>query len=208
MRKGFFYPLPFFGKLIKSLFTFALITQQNWLAAYGEIYFHAWLPCHLRIRIKFCDFETFWSGRPDMNIYVCLNWILRKNLECELWYYCYQHPFSSLPFVLLCLKIYHLTTVRHFFLQYPRLEMQLKSISCLAGAKALGQVCLSPEARFASHKNARKRTTCSIFTSIFSTLILLCLQNVRIWPEFLTRVEKSQVNFCSSKGQYLPCLQS
>lgn len=154
--------------------------------------------------------------RPE---YLCLlKSNLKKILECEFWYYYYQHPFSSVPFLFLYLKIYHLTTEKYtqnpgkldkvskaflftILLVKLRPEMQLKSISYLAGDTALVQVCCSPEAWLQLTKMPEKEAACSVFTSIFSTLILLCLQNIRIWPEFLRPIENSQVNFYTSKGQ-------
>lgn len=138
------------------------------------------IPVISRYMLSFCDFGMHFDlenlkRKPDLNTYVCLNWILKKNLKCELWYYCYQHPFSSVPFLFLCLKIYHLTTEKYtknpgkldkasktfllaILLMNLRPKMQLKSISCLVGDKALGQVCLSLEARLQVTRIPEKRS--------------------------------------------------
>lgn len=127
--------------------------------------------------LNFCEFAMHFNlqnlnRRPDLNTYIFLNWILKKNLKWDLWYYCYQHPFSSVPFLFLCLKIYYLTTEKYtknlgkldkvskaflfaILLMYLTPEMQLKLMSCQVGDKALGQMCPSPEA---SNKNVRKRS--------------------------------------------------
>lgn len=73
----------------------------------------------------------------------------------------------------------------------PWPEMQLNSVSCLAGDKVLGQEFFS-RGKTTRNESARKRAACYVFSSIFSILILPCLQNTNIWPEFLRSVEKSQ----------------
>lgn len=128
----------------------------------------------------------------NLNTFALLNWIPpKKNVEYELWEFCYQHLFFILFFFIYKYTAWQLQDIPKkisgkldevskaflfaILLVNLRAKIQLKLVSSLTGDKALGQVWLSPQARLQVRRMPEKEASCSILIPGFSKLFFLCL---------------------------------